>query len=374
MKDYQFFEFEDFLEDVAFRRWVFHPLPQDDGFWQQWLADHPDRAAIVNQARQQLLAIQGNLPQLSDEHIDQKVAQLVRQVQVAQTAAEQPRPIVRPLAPTWYYLAASVALLLGLFWVYRHQTQPSATTPTTYAHLVEEASEPLVEVTNDGRSPKKITLADGSVAVLYANSRLSFPKQFSDSTREVYLTGQAFFQVRKNPAQPFLVYANELVTKVLGTSFFVRAYEQDQHVQVSVRTGKVSVFARANRQATARKNTRELGGIILTPNQQATLMRSEQRLVRSLVAEPQRVDAPAVQKTSLVFRQTPIAEVFAALERAYGVDIVFDETLMAHCTLTARFDSESLYKKLEWICTGTESSYEVVDGQIIITSRGCGSP
>lgn len=373
MKDYQFFEFEDFLEDVAFRRWVFHPLPQDEGFWQQWLADHPEKAAVVNQARQQLVAIKGNLPQLSDEHIDQKVAQLVRQAQLEQTADIRPLPVVHHLAPTWYYLAASVALLVGLFWVYRYQVQPSSSTPTTYTHLVEEASQPLVEVTNDDRSPKKITLADGSVAVLYANSRLSFPKQFSDSTREVYLTGQAFFQVRKNPARPFLVYANELVTKVLGTSFFVRAYEQDQHVQVSVRTGKVSVFARADKQATTKIHTRELDGIILTPNQQATLMRSEQRLVRSLVAEPQRVDAPAVQKTSLVFRQTPIAEVFAALERAYGVDIVFDEALMAHCTLTARFDNESLYKKLEWICAGTESRYEEVDGQIIITSRGCSS-
>jgi type II secretory pathway component GspD/PulD (secretin) len=94
------------------------------------------------------------------------------------------------------------------------------------------------------------------------------------------------------------------------------------------------------------------------------------RLVRSLVEEPVRVDAPDRDQV-LVFRKTPIAQIFAALEKAYGVEIVFDASVMAGCTLTATLGEESLYKKLEWICTGTESSYREEDGRIIITSRGC---
>ncbi|MCK8495949.1 FecR family protein [Spirosoma sp. RP8] len=370
MKDYQFFEFDDFLEDVAFRRWVFNPLPQDDIYWEQWQTDHPAQKATIQQARQQLLTIKGNLLLLSDEHIDQKVAQLVQRAQAMPGNEEPTAPIVRRISATWYYMAASVALLLGLLWLYQTQLNPESSTPNSYAHLLESATQPLVEVENSGSQPKKVTLSDGSTIVLYKNSRLSYPKQFNTQTREVYLTGEAFFQIHKNPGKPFLVYANELVTKVLGTSFFVKAYEKDQNVSVTVRTGKVSVFAQADKDAGIQKTSRELGGMILMPNQQATWMRVDKRLVRSLIAQPLRVDNQ-ILTTAFVFKQTPIADVFAALERAYGVDIVFDEALMANCTLTARLDDESLYKKLEWICAGTESSYEVVDGQIIITSQGC---
>ncbi|WP_338868707.1 FecR domain-containing protein [Spirosoma sp. SC4-14] len=371
MKDYQFFEFADFLEDVSFRRWVYHPRPQDTEFWNQWLADHPEKEAAVGQARQQLLTIRGNLPTLSEDYIDQKVAQIIQQVQTPDNSVEKSLPIVRRFSPVWYSAAASVALLLGTFWIYQNQLKPKPA-ETVYTQLIQSAIEPLQEIDNTSHLPKKITLADGSVVFLYQNSRLSYPKQFDGKSREVYLTGQAFFQVHKDPSKPFLVYANELVTKVLGTSFFVKAYENDQHVQVTVRTGKVSVFAQSDKQANTQKTSRELGGMILTPNQQATLVRSDKRLLRTLVANPVRIDSDTQSLTkSFIFKQTPIAEVVAALERAYGVDIVFDEALMAHCTLTARLDDESLFKKLDWICAGTESSYEVVDGQIIISSRGC---
>ncbi|MBD2755996.1 FecR family protein [Spirosoma validum] len=373
MKDYQFFEVNDFLDDAAFRRWVFSALPKDDEFWKQWLLEHPEKETTVTQARQQLLDIRGNLQPLSVDYIDQKVAQIVRQAQEKEETPEIPLPIIRRFNPTWYYLAASIALLLGFGWIYqsRLQSGESSVVPTVYAHLVESANQPLLEVGNTSNSPKSVTLPDGSTVMLYKNSRVSYPKQFAAASREVYLTGQAFFQVQKNPKQPFLVYANELVTKVLGTSFFVKAYDQDKDVLVTVRTGKVSVFAQTDKQATTQKASRELGGMILTPNQQAMLIRANKRLIRSLVAEPQRVDGPQKLTTSFVFKQTPIREVFASLERTYGVRIIFDENLMAHCTLTARLDDESLYKKLDWICAGTESSYEEVDGQIIITGKGC---
>lgn len=373
MKDYQFFEVDDFLEDAAFRQWVFDSLPADNEFWKQWLLEHPEKTAIVTKAREQLLDIRGNLQPLADDYINQKVAQIVREAQAMEDTPVRPLPIVRRFNPTWYYLAASVALLLGLGWIYQSRLQSGAVTnaPTVYTHLVESATQPLNEVDNIGSSPKTVMLPDGSTVVLYKNSRVSYPRQFATNSREVYLTGEAFFQVQRNPKQPFLVYANELVTKVLGTSFFVKAYEQDKHVLVTVRTGKVSVFTQADKQPSTQKASPELGGMILTPNQQATLVRADKRLTRSLIDEPVRVDAPQKLTTSFVFKQTPISEVFAALERAYGVRIVFDKGLMAHCTLTARLDDESLYKKLEWICAGTESSYEEVDGQIIITGKGC---
>lgn len=181
---------------------------------------------------------------------------------------------------------------------------------------------------------------------------------------------KAFFQVAKDPAKPFFVYANELVTKVLGTSFNVRAYESDKNVVVEVKTGKVSVFSQSDKMVSGQKTTRELTGLILTPNQQVTYLRQEIRLIRSLVEVPTVISMPE-ENQHFEFSRIPIAQVFATLEKAYGVDIIFDEELMAYCTLTASLGKETLFKKLEWICAATGSEFEVVDGQILITSNGC---
>ena len=369
MTQYQFFEVEDFLEDVDFRRWVYAPLSADIVFWQQWLLQHPQKQDTVRQARQLLLDIRGEQVRLSESSIHLKVTQLVEQARLAQIEqAATPAP-VRTGRNVWFYLAASFVLLVGLggraYWISQEQSATSV-----YTQLLVQSPVPLVEVANTSDSPKNVILEDGSVVTLYKDSRLSYAKVFDKSKREVFLTGEAFFEVVKDPAKPFLVYANELVTKVLGTSFRVRAYDQDKHVEVSVKTGKVSVFAQPDEQLTKQKNSRELTGIILMPNQKATLLREEIRLVRSLVEEPEMVQNP-VESKQFEFKRTPVADVFATLEEVYNVDIVFDEVLMANCTLTATLGEETLFKKLDWICAASESSYEDVDGQIIITSRGC---
>lgn len=369
MTQYQFFEVEDFLEDNAFRRWVFAPLPADDDFWQQWLLQYPEKRNTVRQARQLLLDIRGEQMPLSDARIHLKVTELVEQARFAQTEQLDKEPYFHSARSLWYFLAASVVLLLGIAtWTY--WTPRAQPTDSPYTQLLTQAEVPLLEVSNTSDSPRHIVLADSSTVTLHKNSRLSYPKQFDKTKREVYLTGEAFFTVAKNPAKPFLVYANELVTKVLGTSFRVQAYEQDKHVIVSVKTGKVSVFAQSDEPLAKQKNSRELTGIILMPNQQATLLREDIRLVRSLVEEPELVQGVAASQR-FVFKHTPVAEVFAALEQAYSVDVVFDEVLLANCTLTASLGEETLFKKLDWICAASESTYEVVDGQIIITSRGC---
>ncbi len=87
-----------------------------------------------------------------------------------------------------------------------------------------------------------MVLPDGSSVELAAGSRISYPNDFgSGNSRDIYLSGEAFFKIARNSGQPFRVFANEIVTKVLGTSFSVRSYEKDTTISVTVRTGKVSV-------------------------------------------------------------------------------------------------------------------------------------
>jgi transmembrane sensor len=253
------------------------------------------------------------------------------------------------------------------FLIWKNQSNPAV---ITYHDLVEKSEDKLVEIINDGDKPRLVNLQDGSSVILQKNSRISFAKVFSKEKREVYLSGEAFFEVAKNPAQPFFVYANELIAKVLGTSFSVRAYETDKEVKVVVKTGKVSVFSQKDNKTIELRNNRELAGIVITPNQQVVFQREEVRILREIVEKPDLLNLP-IEQQNFVFKRTPIAEVFTMLEKAYGVDIVYDEEVLSKCTITASLADEPLFEKLKMICTAIEANYEEIDGQIVISAKGC---
>ena len=87
-----------------------------------------------------------------------------------------------------------------------------------------------------------MTLHDGSTVILEPGGEVRYNEKFLN-TREVYLSGDAFFEVTKDASRPFLVYANEITTKVLGTSFRIKAKQGEKEIVVAVKTGKVSVMA-----------------------------------------------------------------------------------------------------------------------------------
>ena len=239
-----------------------------------------------------------------------------------------------------------------------------------YHRRTTQAELALLERINSGDKPLLVNLPDGSSVTLRPGGRLSFPTRFDPARREVYLKGEAFFEVTKNPKQPFFVYANELTARVLGTSFNVRAYETDPEVVVTVKTGRVSVFLSSDVARGTQQASREREGIVLTPNQRVVFSRGEIRMKTSLVEQPALL-AETIDRQSFEFNDTPAPQVFAALSRAYGIPIVCDEELLRACTLTASLTDEPLFEKLTLICQGIDARYEVVDGQVVITSRGC---
>jgi transmembrane sensor len=228
----------------------------------------------------------------------------------------------------------------------------------------------MKEVVNTGAKTKLVLLADGSSILLQPNSRISYPRSFAtQARREVYLVGEAFFEVAKNPNKPFFVYADNLITKVLGTSFTVRAYDKDA-VDVTVKTGKVSVFTRSDKDQVEKRKSRHLTGLVLSPNQWAHFDHDDDKLIRSLVESPALLDMP-IQRSMFEFTGTPVKEVFAELEKAYGVEIVFDAEVMKNCYLTASLEDEPLFEKLNMICRTLDAQHEQLDGKILISSKGC---
>jgi transmembrane sensor len=225
----------------------------------------------------------------------------------------------------------------------------------------------LLERVNTTEKPQLVLLPDGSSILLRPHSRLSYPRRFAGASRAVFLDGEAFFEVKKDPHRPFYVYADALVARVLGTSFSVDARPGSHALRVVVRTGKVSVYRYSRLRQPAGR------GLIVTPNQQVSLARTAPgqpapEFVRSLVAGPQLLRQ--THGFPFVYQDTPAATVFAQIEQAYGLTMVYDERLLQNCPVTASLLDEPLYEKLTLVCRAIEARYEIIDGQIVI-SGGC---
>jgi transmembrane sensor len=209
-------------------------------------------------------------------------------------------------------------------------------------------------------------LPDGSRVTLHPGSSLRYAVALAGARREVYLEGEAFFQVHKNPARPFLVFTNQVVTTVLGTSFDVKAYPGRAQALVAVREGKVSVQPRTNAQLDATPTHPAKGGVLLLPNQQVVYSVASHRLKKELV------DKPAVLvPQAFEFEERPVAEVLATLEKAYGVPILYDKQKLAGCTVSITFYDEPLFEKLGLLCKSLGAYYTLADTQITIHSTGC---
>lgn len=374
MQEYRDLAPEELALDSSFQRWQLDNDPAATVFWQEWLGQHPDKAELVEKATTILLSLHntygrqftGRLP-ISDQEIQQEINRL-------QHSLDKPTAPVKPtnwfqFAPARYGMAASILVVLGLFgWYLLHPTTNK--TGVTYTNLVAQVTEPLSEVSNTTDAPQRVTLPDQSTILLYPKSRVSYANRFAGSKREVYLSGKGFFEVMKNPSKPFYVYANGLVTKVLGTSFTVQAFDEDQQMKVEVRTGRVAVYAQKQLPPRNQPESYKLDGVVLTPNQQIVYSPTQTQLIKSLIENPVPLEQ-ALPKQAFAFKRTPISDVFAALNQSYGIQIVFDEEVMRACYLTASFSNEPLFEKLDLICHTINASYKQVDGTIIISSNGC---
>ena len=365
---YDQFSANDFIEDTRFRHWVQQPDAELDAFWQDFLERHPEKKQEVIAATNFLLAIEnqveaGSTSKAHEDAVFRRIQHILEK--------DESTPVRR--LPRWvaWLAAASVVFVLG-FWFYNSRI--TSVDQPTYEASRRQSEKVLAEKVNGTSTPMTVALTDGSVISLQPRSRISYAENFgADGQREVYLSGEAFFKVAKDPNNPFSVYANELITKVLGTSFNVRAFENNEEVTVEVQTGRVMVAVDERVGEPEKIGIREREGILLLPNQQAVLSRKEIRLVKTLVENPVLLNetVPGLPRHSFVFKAMPASEVFKALERAYGLDIVFDEEVFANCQFTADLTDATPYEKLDILCRSIEASYRILDAQIIVSGQGC---
>lgn len=364
MEDYTKYSIKDFVLDEFFCRWVIINSTEDTIFWENWLNQHPDQTKTVWAAKELIEKIHNAHEELTETELETELIRLTKSRN--EFVDKRPNHLIN-LTKLWRIAAVFTVGILALLYIITQLSINPFINNTAYEKRTDNKRESLVEVINKDQNEKLVHLPDGSQITLKAKSRVSYPKVFASTHREIYLSGEAFFEVTKNPSKPFIVYANELVTKVLGTSFTISSYDSDKEVKVIVKTGKVAVYSSEKDKEVSTKQVQ----LTLTPNQEAIFNRAEKQLKRTLIELPSPVKPLDITNKMLVFENTPVHEVFDSLEKIYGITIKYDRQLLSKCQLTAALESQSLYEKLTLICRAINASYQVIDGEIVINGNKC---
>ncbi|WP_177194234.1 FecR family protein [Dyadobacter sp. SG02] len=355
-KNYGDYNAEDFLRDERFRRWVASDGREEAVFWEDFKMRHPEKSGELTLARS-LWASLNSLQEMPAPNVRERIWQHVGEATQDVTDTDDQRP-ARPLY-RWWLAAAAILIIGGLAWTFYTTFREE---PLVYRDQVAVAPVSLDEKINTTQKEQTITLADGSTVLLKPGSKLSY-SGFSDSERVVYLDGEGYFDVAKNPSKPFIVYAGRIVVQVVGTSFRVSSNTGNVKSRVAVSSGKVKVFA-------AGKKGRAEEPVFLTPNQQVVFDAQAHVFAKSLVAQPVQVGGTGEPK-EFDFTNTSVNAVLHTIETAYGVTIRHDNAAFASCNLTAPLGDMPMFRKLDIICQTIGATYEVFGTEIVISGGSC---
>jgi transmembrane sensor len=270
-----------------------------------------------------------------------------------------------PLSIKWLSLAklgiaASLVFIISIGLLhYNNAFQTEKTSET--AQINEQAG---VEMTNTTDKPQDIHLTDGTIVNLQPNSTITFSEKTGEHKRVVYLKGEGFFKVKRDTTKPFYVYAGNLVTEVLGTSFTVKSYQNDKTAEVVVVSGKVKVYHTTNR-----AGDKESEPTILTPNQKVVFEKTTQAITPLMVEQPIALNPPK-SPASFLFQEMPVLDVFKRLAEVYGLDIKPNAALK-DCAFTGDLNGLELYMQLDLVCQSINAKYEKQGMRIVISGEGC---
>lgn len=215
-------------------------------------------------------------------------------------------------------------------------------------------SQALTVVENNKKNiVQQVTLPDGTLVWLNRYSRLEFdPQQFNKTQRYVKLSGEGFFEVVRDTTKPFIVATGQILTRVLGTSFNVEAYQQESEISVSLVHGKVALDDTGAGQTT-----------ILEPNQTARYSKK----AGGLIIKPMAVSAiDQWRNGQLVFNELLLSDAIERIKERYELDIQYDPLLLKDKRITASFSSGPWSAVLQNILFVHELEYKVTGNTIVI--------
>jgi len=322
--------------DLAAKQLEGKTTPAEQEELHRWLAANPaHHAQYQTQQRLWQLTAPASAIEVDTDAAWQKVRAGIHTEKQQQTK-------VIPLFRSIWRVAASVALLIGLAWLIQYYCFP-------YFGM---------EVAEAGKVQRLVVLPDSSRVWLNKRSKLIYAADFDETTRTVQLEGEAFFDVQRDTLRPFIIKTEEAQIKVLGTSFNIRAYPEEEQVELAVATGKVAL--------TAEEGT---AAAIVTPGYAANLNRKNNVIKKQKISGE---NAWAWQSGRLQFKDRPLKEVLMDLERYYGVRLQLQNASLGDCRFTGNFQKTELQEALAVLTATLQLAYKEINNQTyILTGPGC---
>lgn len=327
-----------FLKDESFVQWVLQPNSELDRYWQNRMKQHPEKVTDIKLAREIISGFQYQKQhRLSQSTHDEMLDTLLSQQSNSLRVNRKPRQY-------WLYrVAASLLVLLMVGWVFWYVANPNPLSEPEPVSL-------MIKRTNKGEK-RTVRLPDGTQVKLNSNSVLAYPDVFDPHVRSVRLEGEALFEVTKDADRPFIILSGDVKTQVLGTSFNVRAYDDEPGVTVAVVSGKVKVRGKRSSE------------IFLLPDNVSYYHRSDSSLsttsqdVNNLIAWSNNI---------LLFHEDPAEEVWKKLENWYGVNILLPDQAVITGNYSGIYHNETLARVLNGISYASEFDYEIQENNNVI--------
>ena len=294
-------------------------------------------------------------------HLSQPVMQYETESEAAEELTPKPHSIYRWLLPAVGVAAAVIIYFLVL--IPRNESQALADKPS-----------PGNTVATKPGSKSQITLPDGTQVWINADSKITYDQQFPGKYREVYLTGEAYFDVVRDTTRPFIIHTRSIDVRVLGTSFNVRSYPNEKTTETALIHGAVEVTLHNN---PAQK-------IILKPNEKLVVNNEDSITVpenkKAAIAEPtltlgkiryNKNDSSSSVETmwvsnKLAFENETFEKMAIEMERWYNVSFHIKNEQMKKLHFSAVFENKSLAEVLEALSYSRQFHYELKDGKVTV--------
>ncbi|RAJ81841.1 ferric-dicitrate binding protein FerR (iron transport regulator) [Chitinophaga dinghuensis] len=344
------YETEDFLQNDSFCNYCKGIDPVAVTFWEQWTRENPGRAKYVRQAKEIYFLLNGNITQKDFRNFRHQFTQSFDAHLQEKTIPITSNAIFRYTRHLAVAASMLVLITLAFFWWQRH--------PATAAKqiFISKAGE-----------RKSFQLPDGSTVTLNGDSRLTLEQGFSTANRQMQLSGEAFFNIVANPAIPAIIHAGIMEVKVLGTSFNLKAYPEDNHATASLISGRILV-------AVPGTNHQK---VLLSPNDKLVVSTTEPALTAIATHTTTIVKLDTTQNNHeinevswvhnrLYIDNQTLADAAKLMERWYGVTIEVDPTIANTYRYTASFEHETLEQALKAMQSSLAFQYSIIGNKIYI--------
>jgi len=304
-----------------------------------WMNESEDNKLLFDQAKQDFKIININ-KSMNKINVDSAWEKLKGRIQEEEQIlpTKEVREVRKIQFPFLLKIAAAIILLVSVGYF-----------STKYYMSINNYD--ITEITAKNEIKEQIVLPDGSLVSLNADSKLEYPKEFTDIERKVKLTGEGFFNVTKNPEKPFIIETENAEVRVLGTSFNVNTKLSENKVEVFVETGLVELKRRNNSNEKILIEPGDVG--VLTKDKLERLVNTNNNII-------------AWKTHEIIFREDKLSDVIHILNSVYNTNIICENQEVLNLNYTSTFVNQEISSVINVICVTFDLKVEYKNDKIYL--------